>query len=195
MAYRYNGSHLTQGKCQSPTLIFKILCHPSPVTSSPCHLPLCSCSFSSSQRAPLDFSCGAVDESPPVNAGDTGSIPGQGRFHVPRSPQLLSSLCRAHGPPLVKPACLKPGPCSKRTHCNEKLEPRNREQPPSTAAREGPCTVTETQHRQKEINGNFQKGSPDRTFYPCLLPNLPAHLLCLELPPSKELHGPIQQLL
>ena len=48
------------------------------------------------------FPGGAVFENPPANAGDTGSSPGLGRSHVPRSnwapePQLLSlrvwSLC------------------------------------------------------------------------------------------------------
>ena len=48
------------------------------------------------------FPGGAVVESPPANAGDTGSSPGLGRSHMPRSnqarePQLLSlrvwSLC------------------------------------------------------------------------------------------------------
>ena len=48
------------------------------------------------------FPAGAVFENPPANAGDTGSSPGLGRSHVPRSnwapePQLLSlrvwSLC------------------------------------------------------------------------------------------------------
>ena len=38
---------------------------------------------------------GALDKNPPANAGDVGSIPGPGRFHMPRSsearePQLLS---------------------------------------------------------------------------------------------------------
>ena len=50
------------------------------------------------------FPGGAVVESPPANAGDTGSSPGLGGSHVPRSgwarePQLLSlrvwSLCSA----------------------------------------------------------------------------------------------------
>ena len=50
------------------------------------------------------FPGGAVVESLPANAGDTGSSPGLGRFHMPRSswarePQLLSlrvwSLCSA----------------------------------------------------------------------------------------------------
>ena len=50
------------------------------------------------------FPGGAVVENPPDNAGDTGSSPGLGRSHMPRSnsarePQLLSlrvqSLCSA----------------------------------------------------------------------------------------------------
>ena len=52
------------------------------------------------------FPGGAVVENPPANAGDTGSSPGLGRSHMPRSnwarePQLLSlrvwSLCSATG--------------------------------------------------------------------------------------------------
>ena len=52
------------------------------------------------------FPGGAVVESLPANAGDTGSSPGLGRSHVPRSgwarePQLLSlrvwGLCSATG--------------------------------------------------------------------------------------------------
>ena len=52
------------------------------------------------------FPGGAVVESLPANAGDTGSSPGLGRSHMPRSgwarePQLLSlrvwSLCPATG--------------------------------------------------------------------------------------------------
>ena len=51
-----------------------------------------------------DFPGGAVVESPPANAGDTGSSPGLGGSHMPwsgwaRGPQLLSlcvwSLCSA----------------------------------------------------------------------------------------------------
>ena len=32
-----------------------------------------------------DFPGGTVDKNPPANAGDTGSSPGPGRFHMPRS--------------------------------------------------------------------------------------------------------------
>ena len=31
-----------------------------------------------------DFPSGPVVKNPPANAGDTGSIPGPGRFHVPQ---------------------------------------------------------------------------------------------------------------
>ena len=57
-----------------------------------------------SQEVNWGFPGGAVVENPPANAGDTGSSPGLGRSHVPRSnwarePQLLSlrvwSLCSA----------------------------------------------------------------------------------------------------
>ena len=33
----------------------------------------------------LDFPGGAVVKNPPANAGDTGSSPGPGRSHMPRS--------------------------------------------------------------------------------------------------------------
>ena len=32
-----------------------------------------------------DFFGGAAVKSPPANAGDTGSIPGPGRYHMPQS--------------------------------------------------------------------------------------------------------------
>ena len=37
------------------------------------------------ERAPGGFPGGAVVESRPANAGDTGSSPGLGRSHMPRS--------------------------------------------------------------------------------------------------------------
>ena len=47
--------------------------------------------------------------SPPANAGDTGSSPGPGGSHVPRSswaraPRLLSLRSGAREPQLLKPA-------------------------------------------------------------------------------------------
>ena len=32
-----------------------------------------------------DFFGGVVDDNPPANAGNIGSIPGPGKFHMPRS--------------------------------------------------------------------------------------------------------------
>ena len=71
------------------------------------------------------FRGGAVVESLPANAGDTGSGPGPGGSHMPRSswaraPQLLSLRCRAHVPQLLKPVRLEPVLCTKRSHRNEK---------------------------------------------------------------------------
>ena len=80
-------------------------------------------------------------ESLPANAGDTGSSPGLGGSHMPRSdwarePQLLSlrvwSLCSA----TREAAIMRPA------H-------RDEEWPPLAAAGEGPCTETRTQHSQK----------------------------------------------
>ena len=55
------------------------------------------------------FPGGIVVKNPPANAGDTGSSPGLGRSHMPRSnearaPQLLSLRSRAHKPQPLGPA-------------------------------------------------------------------------------------------
>ena len=64
----------------------------------------------SSQETVLkeDFPGGAVVENLPANAGDTGSSPGPGRSHMPRSnkahaPQLRSLRSRAHKLQLLSP--------------------------------------------------------------------------------------------
>ena len=55
-----------------------------------------------------DFLVGAVVGNPPAIAGDTGSSPGLGRSHMPRTnkaraPQLLSLRSRACEPQLLSP--------------------------------------------------------------------------------------------
>ena len=40
---------------------------------------------SSVESKAMDFPGGAVVKNPPASAGDTGSIPGPGRSHMPRS--------------------------------------------------------------------------------------------------------------
>ena len=88
------------------------------------------------------FPGGAVVENLPANAGDTGSSPGLGRSHMPRSnwarkPQLLSlrvwSLCSA-----TREAAIVRGP---RTAM--KSGPR------LPQLRESPRAETKTQHSQK----------------------------------------------
>ena len=64
--------------------------------------------FALSKPWSWDFPGGAVDKNPPANAGDTGSLSGRGRSHVPRS-----SWARA-------PQLLEPVLCSRRDHHNEK---------------------------------------------------------------------------
>ena len=93
------------------------------------------------------FPGGAVVKNPPANAGDTGSSPGPGRSRMPRSnsapaPQLLSLRSRACEPKLLsppatttgarllqllKPACLEPLLCNKRSHCSEQPVHCNKE--------------------------------------------------------------------
>ena len=77
----------------------------------------------------------------PANAGNTGSIPGLGRFHVPRSSE-------AHESRLLKPVRLKPVLRAKRSHCDE--EPANRGAPASHSQRKPTQKPAKTQHSQKE---------------------------------------------
>ena len=88
------------------------------------------------------FPGGAVAENLPANAGDTGSSPGLGGSHMPRSgwdrePQLLSlrvwSLCSA-----TREAAMVRGP---RTAMKRG--------PPLAATGESPRTEMKTQHSQK----------------------------------------------
>ena len=81
-------------------------------------------------------------ENPPANAGDTGSSPGLGRSHMPRSnwarePQLLSL-------PRLEPVLR-----NKRGRDSERPAHRDEEWPPLAATRESPRTETKTQHSQK----------------------------------------------
>ena len=69
-----------------------------------------------------DFPGGTVVKNPPANAGDTGSSPGPGRFHMPQSnwarePQLLSLRCRARKPQLLslRAATTEPARCNYRS--------------------------------------------------------------------------------
>ena len=87
------------------------------------------------------FPGGAVVENLPANAGDTGSSPGLGRSHMPRSnwarePQLLSLRVW----PVLR---------NKRGRDSERPAHRDEEWPPLAATRESPCTETKTQRSHK----------------------------------------------
>ena len=62
----------------------------------------------------MDFPGGTVDKHPPAGAGDTGSIPGPGRFHVPWSITAEPKCCSCRS--LHSRAGLR----TKRSHLNGK---------------------------------------------------------------------------
>ena len=83
-----------------------------------------------------DFPGGAVVENPPANAGDTGSGPGLGRSHMPRSyraraPQLLRHGSRAHA--------------------------LQQEKPTLAASRESQCAATKTNAAKKKWINKLKK--------------------------------------
>ena len=67
-----------------------------------------------------DFPGGAVVKNLPANAGDTGSSPGPGRSHMPRSDL---SLCAT----TTEPSRLEPELHNERSHGNEKPAHLNEE--------------------------------------------------------------------
>ena len=79
-------------------------------------------------------------ENQPANAGDTGSSPGPGRFHMLRSnkarvPQLLSLCPRACEPQLLKPVRLEPMLRNKRRPHSLQLEKAHAQQGRPNAAK------------------------------------------------------------
>ena len=87
-------------------------------------------------------------KNPPANARDTGSSPGPGRSHRPRSnearaPQLLSLRSRARNPQLLSPRTTTTEARTRRARAPQQ------EKPPLAATRESPRAATKTQHSQK----------------------------------------------
>ena len=89
----------------------------------------------------MDSPGSAVDKKPPANAGDTDSIPGPGRSHLPMQVTQIPSLVQEDPichrattqcvtttepllgvckPQLLKPMLLEPALCNKISHCDEK---------------------------------------------------------------------------
>ena len=95
------------------------------------------------------FPGGTVDKNSPASTEDAGSIPGPGRFHMPRSkkasvPQRLSPRSRAREPWRPRPCAGSTGapaprPCSAPGEASTVRSPTHgEEQPPLTAARQAP---------------------------------------------------------
>ena len=69
-----------------------------------------------------------MDRNPPANAGDVGSIPGLGHFHMPQSNEKPVHLnYRACVLLLLKPMHLEPVLPNRRSHRDEKPEPCSKE--------------------------------------------------------------------
>ena len=83
-------------------------------------------------------------KNPPANAGDTGSVPNLGRFHMPRQLNPCSMIAEpvlsSSGATTAEAGHQEPLLCSKRSHGDEKQSPTTREQPPLSAARGSPCS-------------------------------------------------------
>ena len=76
----------------------------------------------------LGFPGGTVVKNPPANAGDTGSSPGPGRSHMPRSnearvPQLLSLCFRAREPQLLSLRATTTETCMPRARALQQEKP------------------------------------------------------------------------
>ena len=81
---------------------------------------------------------------PPANAGDTGSGPGLGGSHMPRSDWAREPHT------VAEPARLEPVVCDGRGRDSERSARRDEEWPPLTATRESPGTEARTQHSQQK---------------------------------------------
>ena len=107
-----------------------------------------------------DFAGGTVVKNPPANAGNTGSSPGLGRSHMPRSnqaraPQLLSLRSRAHKPQLLSL-------CAATTEAREPRARAPQEKPrkweaPRTATKSSPSSLQPEKARVQQRRPNAAK--------------------------------------
>ena len=88
------------------------------------------------------FPGGAVVESLPAGAGDTGSSPGLGG--IPHAAEQLGPWAT-----IAEPARLEPVLRNGRGRDGERPAHRDEEWPPLATTRESPRTETKTQHSQK----------------------------------------------
>ena len=102
----------------------------------------------------MDFPGGPVVKNPPANAGDTGLIPGPGRF---RTHQATMPRATTTEPALWNPRAQLLKPAHPTAHSPQQETPphgkghgpQRREQPPLAATRESLHEATKTQCSQK----------------------------------------------
>ena len=111
----------------------------------------------SSKRNIPDFPGGPMVKIPPVNAGDTDSVFGLGKFHRRGATKSFCHNYWAHNAAATKPAHLEPMLGNKRSHCNEKPCTTMAGSPLLAATRESPCTATKTQHSHKKYSPNLRQ--------------------------------------
>ena len=124
------------------------------------------------------FPGGSLVKNPPANAGDTGSVPGLGRSHMPQSneasmPQLLSPGPGAQELQLLSPCVLEPVLCNKRSHQMRNLSTATRENPeqqqrPCTAKNKffflNPSCFSKKKKRGGTVTWSCQQASRDSCF-------------------------------
>ena len=89
-----------------------------------------------------DFLGGPVVKNLPAIAGNTGLIPGPGRFHVLQAAKPVCHNCGSQ-------QALEPVLLNKRSHCKEKPKHKTREKTRFTTTRENPCVTMKSQHSHK----------------------------------------------
>ena len=103
-----------------------------------------------------DFPGGPVVKNPPANAGDTGSIPGQGRLRMPwsnKEPVLEHSSLRSRARELQtlspRAATTEALSTTREATAVMSLHTATRQEPLLAAARESPLAAMKTQCTQK----------------------------------------------
>ena len=122
-----------------------------------------------------DFPGGAVVKNLPATAGDTGSIPGPGRSHMPQSnyarvPQLLSLCSRACEPQLLSPHTTTTEAHVPRAHASQREATAMRS--PCTTIKSSPCSLQLEKARTQQQRPNAAKKKDKKKGYsPTFLTN------------------------
>ena len=115
----------------------------------------------SKASSPRGVPGGPVVKNPPAKAEDTGSTPGPGRSHRPRSTKpARHNYCACALEPRSHHdwswRALEPAPRKERRHCGERTEPHSQAQPPPAATRESTHAATETSTTKNQFSSVAQ---------------------------------------